>query len=190
MFLSTCPCVYVGLTRFLLPNKKKVKLDLDGTCGGRNQKLPYICQCPWMRPDMCIWLSLPEELGIKHFLNIMQDCWQVLQSSNLMTRTHIHTNPHTHHKWRLLNYCAEMLWKFLVNRRWLWKSKRLIISGRKYLPYLSQGCLSVYLTFCIAIFIYIYLGVSSENKWVTLSSRILIWGISIERSQRVEARRI
>lgn len=28
---------------------------------------------------------VPEEFGIKHLLNIMQNCWQVLQSSNLMT---------------------------------------------------------------------------------------------------------
>ena len=31
---------------------------------------------------------VPEEFGIKHLLNIMQNCWQVLQSGNLMTHKH------------------------------------------------------------------------------------------------------
>lgn len=49
-------------------------------------------QFPWvLKKSVSVSLngmSVPEEFGIKHFLNIVQDCWQELQSSKLMTDTH------------------------------------------------------------------------------------------------------
>lgn len=126
-----------------------------------------LCQCTWMTPTitfLCAFVliiswsvGLPEEFSIKYFLNIVQDCWQVLQSSNLMTHTHTTKNTVT---------CAASN----LCRRWLCHNSNGFSSHVGGSVSFVTEMLPWFLTFCIWICLNVWPRVSSENK----SNRILM----------------